>query len=80
MVARSDAAETCKPVYVLHGKDAYLRRMHLGRVTKVVLGTDADQMGRTDFDGPEAALSDVLDELRTLPLLAVRRLVVVREA
>ena len=80
MVARSDAAETCKPVYVLHGKDGYLRRMHLGRVTKVVLGTDADQMGRTDFDGPEATLSDVLDELRTLPLLAVRRLVVVREA
>jgi len=80
MVAQSDAAESCKPVYVLHGKDGYLRRVHLGRVSKVVLGIDGDQMGRTDFDGRDAALSDVLDELRTLPLLAVRRLVVVREA
>ncbi len=68
-----------KPVYVLHGDDAYLRDAHRREIVERVVGDADPQICVTAFDG-DAELADVLDELRTLPFLAPRRLVVVREA
>ncbi|HUW81279.1 MAG TPA: DNA polymerase III subunit delta [Phycisphaerae bacterium] len=80
MVAADSASAARQRVFVLHGKDDYLQRMHLQQVVRRVVGDDDQHMALTQFDGPEAALADVLDELRTLPLLAERRVVIVRQA
>ena len=68
-----------KPIYVLHGKDEYLRDQARNGIVKAALG-DADvQMCLSDFDG-DVELATVLDELRTLPFLAPHRVVIVRAA
>ena len=73
------AIAAIKPVYVLHGDDAFLRDAHRQEIAaRVTKGADP-QVAVTTFDA-DAGLADVLDELRTLPFLAQRRLVVLRDA
>ncbi len=67
------------PIYVLHGKDAFLRDEARRRVVSQVLGP-ADPQGCLAVFDAAAELVSVLDELRTLPFLAPHRVVVVREA
>lgn len=71
-------ASTPKPVYVVFGSEPFLRRHALREVHRSV-GVASDPMACTCFDA-EAELADVLDELRTVPLLAARRLVTVDDA
>jgi len=66
-------------VYVLHGDDAYLLDAHRREITNHVVGDADPQVCISSFDA-SAELADVLDELRTLPFLAPRRLVIVRDA
>ena len=68
------------PVYVIFGSDDFLRLQALDDVIERVLGKDRDSMAVAEFDGRSAELSDVLDECRTLSLLASTRLVCVRDA
>ncbi|MHC4717718.1 MAG: DNA polymerase III subunit delta [Planctomycetota bacterium] len=68
-----------KPIYVLHGPDEYLRRRYRQELTRRLLGPGEAEVALTDLDAT-AELSDVLDELRTAPLLASRRVVVIRNA
>jgi len=67
------------PVYVLHGSDAYLLDAHRKDIYDRVVGDADPQVCASSFDG-SADLADVLDELRTVPFLAPRRLVTVRDA
>lgn len=73
------AATEIKPVYVLHGDDVYIRDSQRAEITDLVVGDADRQLCVTQFDA-DAELADVLDELRTPPFLAPRRLVVVRDA
>ena len=66
-------------VYVLHGDDAYLLDAQRREITDHIVGDADPQVCISNFDG-SAELADVLDELRTLPFLAPRRLVIVRDA
>ncbi|HET6428775.1 MAG TPA: DNA polymerase III subunit delta [Phycisphaerae bacterium] len=68
-----------KPVYVLHGTDGYLRRRCRADLLRRLLGPEEQDLAVTEFDA-DAELSEVLDELRTAPLLAGRRVVVIRDA
>ena len=70
---------TAKPVYVLHGTDAFIRDELRGQITRNVLGQADPQICTSRFDAA-AELPDVLDELRTLPFLGNRRLVIVDDA
>ena len=73
------AGKDIHPIYVLHGDDAFLLDTHRREiVARVVAGAEA-QLCVTSFDG-SAELADVLDELRTVPFLAPRRLVILRDA
>lgn len=67
------------PVYVLFGPDEFLRDEHRREVVASIIGDADPQTCVTVFDS-DAELADVLDELRTLPFLAERRVVLVREA
>jgi DNA polymerase-3 subunit delta len=72
-------SEAIKPVYVLVGSDQYLRDLNRQRITRQVIGDGDPQLCVSSFDG-EAELAAVLDELRTLPFLASRRVVVIDDA
>jgi len=68
-----------KPIYVLHGDDAFLRDAHRRRIISEVIGDADPQVSITSFDAT-AELPDVLDELRAIPFLSPRRVVIVRDA
>jgi DNA polymerase III subunit delta len=68
-----------KPVYVLHGSDAFLQDQHRAEITAAVLGQADPQTCLSRHDG-DANLAAVLDDLRTLPFLGDRRLVIVDDA
>ncbi len=71
--------QPAKPVYVFHGKDAFLRDQAYGSLVDSILGDADRQLCLSQFDAT-AELAVVLDELRTLPFLAPHRVVVVRNA
>ena len=71
--------EEIKPVYVLYGNDAFLLDAHRKEIVDRVVGDADPQVCVSSFDA-SAELADVLDELRTLPFLAPRRLVIVPDA
>ncbi len=69
-----------KPIYAIHGEDAFLKLEALRSVLKEILGDDADPMSIVELEGASAALADVLDELRTPSLLTPMRVVILRDA
>lgn len=68
------------PVYAVYGKDRRGISQQIELITDNLLGEDDHQVCLGSYDGDEIALADVLDELRTLPFLAQRRLVVIKNA
>ncbi len=82
MAARSDAPSSPSAdmrVVVLHGKDAFLR-LERGRQLESSLQERFGGVDRMDMDGTNAALADVLDNLRTPGLFAGHKLVVLENA
>lgn len=72
-------------VYLFVGDESFLRRRNLHTLIARTLGLksgddDEPSMAISQFEGPEATLAGVLDELRTLPFLAERRVVIVQDA
>ncbi len=68
-----------RPVYVLHGQDVFLQQRQCAELIRRLTEADEAALATAKFDA-SAELSDVLDELRTAPLLAQRRIVIVRDA
>lgn len=68
-----------KPVYVLYGTDEYLKAERRKALVAELIGGADPQTAVVDFD-LEAEVADLLDELRTIPLLAPRRVVVIVRA
>lgn len=71
--------EQVHPVYVLHGHDAFLRDENRREIVSRIVGQADPQTCVVTFDA-SAEPADVFDELRTLPFLAERRVVIIREA
>ncbi|MDX2036861.1 MAG: DNA polymerase III subunit delta [Isosphaeraceae bacterium] len=69
-----------RPITAIHGDDEFLRRETQTRVIRELLGPDPDEMAISRFAGDSSSLADVLDELRTLPFLSSRRVVIVEDA
>lgn len=68
------------PIYVISGKDAYLQSSRFEAVIDGLLAPDERAMCLYQVAGKDANITDVLDELRTLPFLAERRVVAIRDA
>lgn len=76
-----DPAQAAKASFcVVHGDDVFLRREAIAALIRGLLGGEVDDLAITRFAGEKAGLADVLDELRTLPFLVRRRIVVVEDA
>lgn len=69
-----------RPIYAVFGDEDYFRRAALDRIARTALGESDESVGLSRLPGAQAELADVLDELRTLPFLSRRRVVVVEEA
>lgn len=74
-------AREVRPVYAIYGDDAYLRREAiLAIIRNAMEGQEEDELGVSRFPGAQAELARVLDEVRTLPFLAPRRVAIVDDA
>jgi DNA polymerase-3 subunit delta len=77
---RDPARHPLAQVYVVHGDDLYLKRESVAAIVRAVFGEQVDELALRRFEGNSATLADVMDELRTLPFFASRRLVVIDDA
>lgn len=67
-----------KPVYLLHGEEAYLVRHYAGQFTENAV--DDITMNCDTFEGKEFDIADLTDAADTLPFLSERRLVFVKDS
>jgi DNA polymerase-3 subunit delta len=67
-------------IYIIFGKEDGLVALELENLINKLLTTEEKLTALLSFDGSKATISDVLDELRTLPFLAQKRVVVIRDA
>ncbi len=72
--------QTPAAVYVITGKDAALVNYHCRELLDRLLPHDQRATGLFEPDAKQATLVEVLDELRTLPFLSERRVVLLRNA
>lgn len=70
----------CQAVYVLAGEERLLKTEALERIRHLALGTAEADYALSSYSGDDVTLADVRAELETLPFLAPRRLVVIRDA
>jgi DNA polymerase-3 subunit delta len=78
-MAKNTKSEFC-PIYVIVGKDGFLVNKECEAVLSSLMEPDERDMAMYSVDADKAQITDVLDELRTLPFLAKKRVVVIREA
>jgi len=69
-------------IYAVCGTEAFLKQQNLTAIIDRVLGKADRSLAFTEYDGSSSAVevADVLDDLRTLPFLTDRRLVLLRDA
>lgn len=67
-------------VFAVCGPETFLKLQAIGEITDRVLGGMDRGLALSEHDGQTARLADVLDDLRTLPFLSERRLVLLRDA
>lgn len=80
MSADSKASSVIKPIYVISGKDDYLLSTATESLLDRLLSPDQRPMALYQPSADSADIADVLDELRTVPFLADRRVVLIRQA
>lgn len=68
-----------RPAYLLAGEEALFREAGLTALRAAVLGDAANDFDFDRLEGDRASAGALLDALRALPVLAARRLVVLRE-
>lgn len=76
----ADQTQQIPALYVVYGKDRRQKAQAVEAVIDQVLAGGDPQVSLNRYEGEQAALADVLDELRTLPFLSQRRLVIVQDA
>lgn len=79
-VKKTSTSSAAPAIYAVFGAETFLRRQALARITEQVLGKADRSLSLSEYEGPSAEFAEIMDDLRTLPFLADRRLVIVREA
>jgi len=80
MAGRSKSGDGVKPIYVICGKDKFLVGKACKELVDSLLDADERAMGLFQPEDGKADCAEVLDELRTLPFLAKRRVVLIKDA
>jgi DNA polymerase-3 subunit delta len=66
--------------YVIYGEDPFLVANECEKLVRSILGSEDSTLALYEPKAQEAQLSDVLDELRTLPFLTSKRVVLIKDA
>ena len=69
-----------RPVYIIAGEESYLANSALQRIEESVTEKDSSGLARTVFTGKEVTAHELLDTVRSLPLLGGRPVAIVRDA
>lgn len=77
---KSPAAHETGPVVVLFGPERHLKHEALEAVSRIVLAGEDDSVGLSRYDGKNADLTTIFDELCTVSMWGDRRLVVIDDA
>jgi len=74
------SAQTTAGVCVVFGEDAFLVARECEKRLDALLGEEERMTGLSEPKASEAQIAEVLDELRTVPFLAPRRVVFIKDA
>ena len=84
MAKRPSSAQTATPttagVCVVFGEDAFLVAKEAEKRLDALLNEEERMTGLSEPKASEAQIAEVLDELRTVPFLAPRRVVLIKDA
>lgn len=69
-----------RPVYVIAGEESYLAQGALQRIEESIFGKSQNDLARHVFIGKEVRAHELLDTIRSVPLLGERPLTIVRDA
>jgi len=78
--SKSDSKEKSKPIYAIAGKEKSLVDAECEKLLEKLLEPEQRATGFLNADPAEVSATEVLDELRTLPFLTERRVVLVKGA
>lgn len=67
-----------KQVYLLYGEERYLRRQYRDKLRKA-LSEDGDTMNTHFYEGKDLPVSEIIDLAETLPFLAERRVIFIKD-
>ncbi|MDO5598754.1 MAG: DNA polymerase III subunit delta [Lachnospiraceae bacterium] len=68
-----------KPVYLLFGEEAYLKKQYKDRMTKAIL-PEGDTVNYAYYEGKSIPVGELIDLSETMPFFAERRLIVVENS
>lgn len=77
---RSLAKGELLPVYLLGGEEALLRSRAIERIRRLSLADSPEGFNEDTFEGRGLRASAILDAAKTLPMMAERRFILVRDA
>ena len=69
-----------QPLYLLHGEEEFFINEALFLIEKAALGDMGRDFNFDSFHAKETPASNILDVAETLPMMAQRRMVIVRDA
>ena len=69
-----------EPVYAVHGDEGFLKRQVIVALRRKFFGDDPEPFDYSSYPGDKAVWSSIHDELRTLPFVSPRRMVVIDAA
>jgi DNA polymerase-3 subunit delta len=75
----SDLKAGIRPVYLVHGDEPFLIEDALGRLLDAAQVTSSTEFNEEIFRARESMAEDVVISCQTLPMMAERRIVVVKE-
>lgn len=75
-----DIKENCfKPVYLLYGEEAYLKRAYRNKIKNAIVGEEFS-MNYHSFEGKNVDSKEIIDLANTLPFLAELRLIIIENS
>ncbi|NLZ81368.1 MAG: DNA polymerase III subunit delta [Clostridiales bacterium] len=68
-----------KPVYLLYGEEAYLKRAYKNKMKNAIVG-DESSMNYNSFEGKSVDVKEIIEFANTLPFLAEYRLLIIENS
>ena len=79
-MAKTNLKKDFKPIYVIAGKDTAIVNMQCDKLLDILLSHQDKSLALFDADPEKVTISQIFDELRTLPFLTDKRVVLLKNA